>query len=209
MVTETFSNSGTFSWTVPANCRQIKCVCWGGGGNGGTKGTYFPGGGGGGGACAWSIIDVVPGDVYTITNLGGVTRFKLGTTTLVQAAKGSNASVTSGGAGGTIAASIGQYKYAGGAGASASGYGGGGGEAGCTTHPGNPGSVPNGGSSLDDGGDGGRGANELGEGQVGHAPGGGSGGSTTTTAINGASGAVVLTYTIGNNNAGFFALAGM
>jgi len=71
-VTETFSTSGTHSFTVPTGVTEITVQAWGGGGAGGnsslpaTTGDARGGGGGGGGDYASSTFTVTPGATYTV-----------------------------------------------------------------------------------------------------------------------------------------------
>jgi hypothetical protein len=72
-----FASSGT--WTCPAGVTQIMVQLWGGAGGGGANGGYYTGnnnqwycgcgGKGGNGGYNMAIIDVIPGNIYTI-NIG-------------------------------------------------------------------------------------------------------------------------------------------
>ncbi|TAK95123.1 MAG: hypothetical protein EPO07_15755, partial [Verrucomicrobia bacterium] len=130
-------------------------------------------------------------------------------TTNVMAAGGSGAqdsygNSSSGGAGGTTAASIGTTLFAGGAGQSGgSPYGGGGGSSAGTGANGNNATTrPNGGAAPTGGGAGGNGGNvgATKSGSAGSAPSGGGGGGTSSGSQqnggDGASGQVILTYTV-------------
>ncbi|NTF32294.1 hypothetical protein [Rhizobium skierniewicense] len=108
----TYSNPGTYTWTVPAGVYKVFVRVWGGGGGGGgIAGTGNAGGGGGAGGYAEGWCDVVPGQVITI----------------VVAAKGAaGAAANSGTAGAGGTSSFGNYCSAtGGAGGSNGGASGG------------------------------------------------------------------------------------
>jgi hypothetical protein len=90
------------TWTVPAGVTTATVYCWGGGGGGGgsqTGAEFANGGGGGGGACAISVLTVVAGQVYTITQgAGGAGGNNSGGN------GGSGGTTTFTGAGGTVSA---------------------------------------------------------------------------------------------------------
>ncbi len=212
--------SGSGNWTCPAGVTSVYVECWGTGGACGipSSSDSYPAcaGGGGGGAYAASTVAVTPGNTYaySIGQYSGNTTFN---STTVVAARGSNSpNVTTragaGGAGGTVAASTGTVRYAGGAGAS--GYsnrntntyrgGGGGGGAG-SAGAGGAGSSTTGGAGTDvGGGAGGYGATYflgLIKGGDGVAYGGGGGGGINNSSGGGSAavsygglGAVRITY---------------
>jgi hypothetical protein len=128
-VTRTFTGGGSF--IVPSGVTSIKVETWGGGAGGGA--TAGRDGGGGGGAYASSTLTVVPGASYNITigtggseGVGG-TNTIFGSNVVVAAGGSSNTANDNGGAGGTVAASIGDVRFAGGNGGNAAPGGGGGG----------------------------------------------------------------------------------
>ena len=136
MPVDTYAISGTYTFTVPLGVTLITVECVGAGGTGASINTVGAGGGAGGGAYASSNISVIPGATYSIrvgqggsgSLDGGDSSF--GTTiVLAKGGKGVATNVTTGGLGGTTAASIGTTKYAGGAGRNGSfgNFGGGGG----------------------------------------------------------------------------------
>jgi hypothetical protein len=61
---QVFSNSGIFSWTVPAGVNKVMIEVWGAGGGGSFNISCRGGGGGGYGK---SILNVIPGDIYSVT----------------------------------------------------------------------------------------------------------------------------------------------
>lgn len=217
----TVSFTSSTTWICPAGVYFATVEAWGGGGGGcGITGVGGVGGGGGG-AYASSVVPVVPGTSYSVAiGAGGVGSTGTGTnggnstfnTSTVIAAGGTGSISTTGGAGGTTAASTGDTKFAGGAGGLGQGASigaGGGGEAGGSTSAGNPGgdgltSGPLsfryglGGSGASDGGDGGNGG-AIDNGIPGTIPGGGGGGASRSsgaarTGGSGASGAVHITW---------------
>lgn len=185
-VTQTFTNSGTF--TVPANVSSITVQCYGPGGNGagaGNAGGPNGGGGGGGGAYASSILSVTAGNVYMVNvGLGGTQQpswFISPTTVLAD--YGVNSTSATAGTGGTTPNSIGSTLHNGATGSNASGG---------TSGNGGAGAAPAGGA----GGTGtatpvGTGGN--GTGPAGGGAGGGPGGGPQGL---GADGQVILTYTM-------------
>jgi hypothetical protein len=62
----TYSQTGTYTFTVPACANQICIEVWGAGGGGGYAGCYKAGGGGGGGY-GQDCFTVTPGATYTVT----------------------------------------------------------------------------------------------------------------------------------------------
>jgi hypothetical protein len=200
--TVNFTSSGT--WTVPAGITKCIVEAWGGGGAGGGRTTSGRAGGGGGGAYARMNFTVSQGQVHNITVAASVaggtvngangnpTYFDTGAS--LYAAGGSGGlSAGTGGAGGTVAASKGDVRYAGGNGGTsdATWSGGGGGGAGSTGAGGNAnvGTAGTGTSEL--GGNGGAGLNANNNGNPGSTYGGGGGGARrgATTNRNGGAGA--------------------
>ena len=70
---QTYTSSGTYSWTCPSGVTSVSVVCigGGGGGNGGGNGVGGAGGGGGGGLGYKNNISVTPGQSYTVVVGGG------------------------------------------------------------------------------------------------------------------------------------------
>lgn len=221
--TTTIVGTGTTTWVAPAGTTSVTIEAWGGGGGGGSGTGSRGAGGGGGGAYASSTVAVTAGTTYTvIIGAGGATDANggpssFGMTTVVAAGGGKgtlsgSASVAQGhGPGGTVAASTGTIRYAGGNGGGASnndggGGGGAGGSAGtggnggdgcsCTSGPG--GTWGEGGTVGS--GRGGRGGSDTPDSVAlcGFSPGGGGGGAEDESGDFGAvggSGQVILTYT--------------
>ncbi|MBN1112888.1 MAG: hypothetical protein JXA53_08240 [Bacteroidales bacterium] len=205
----TYSNSGTFYYTVPAGVTKLKVECWGAGGAGGSNTVWdYPSGGGGGGAYSSSIISVIPGNVYTVTvGKGGVftlsdgddgtdTWFVTPTTIMAKGGLGGvGGSATNGGEGGSSSSSIGTIKFSGGNGDDrtiSDITGGQGGSSAGIYANGNTGIAPLG------GGDGGDGGLKEGNGYDGMSPGGGGGGAGDNwggnlSGGNGADGKVIIT----------------
>ena len=201
-----FTSSG--SWTVPENVYTITVHCWGGGGGGGAAyGNYggsAAGGAGGGGAYSQQLMQVLPGQVYTVTvgagGIGGNHRDGTdgGTTTFTGIAGTCSAAPGHGGEytgcseycyglGGTGGSSGAGYLYKGGDGGKGNNYdygGGGGGAAGSGSN-GSNGGMHNyrgaGGTGTYPGGNGGTGGNNRGNGADGSIPGGGGGGAADNT----------------------------
>ncbi len=145
--TETFTATGTSTWTAPTGVTQAFVQCWGGGG-GGAITSAIGGGGGGGGAYAAATTSVTAGVPYPVVVGGGGgidTGLRAGTstfgTTSVIAQGGLGATTGNGVAGGTTANSSGTIEYAGGTGGTANTTGdvsgGGGGSAGPNAAGGN------------------------------------------------------------------------
>lgn len=213
MGTATFTVSGT--WVCPPGVTSINVQAWGGGGSG-SGGTPSPSwiarGGGGGGAYAADTIAVTPGNSYTITvgTATGFTQFVGDNSATVKADGGSHGSNNNGGAGGSVANSIGATRFAGGAGgstsdsASGSGGAGGGGGAGSTGN-GNNGVTKSGenlgsaGGAAGTGtgsGTGGNGGNNGVAGLPGLTRGGGGGGGGSSASSGaGARGEMIITWT--------------
>ena len=201
-ITQSFTNSG--SWTAPADVYFVTVEAWGGGGGGGANPATGTGGGGGG-AYAASTIRVNPGNSYTISiGAGGGIGINGGNTTFnsnsVIAAGGTAGTPSVGGNGGTAAASTGTTKFSGGRGGDASGNGngggGGGGSATASVNGGDGTTANNGGIGGTGQGAGGAGGGSRTNGGNGIVPGGGAGGGgKNATSGSGASGQVTLTYT--------------
>lgn len=211
---QNYTTAGSSTFVVPDGVKSITVQTWGGGGRGGGgSGTNLRMGGGGGGAYSTSVIAVTPGQSYTIVVgaggsasevNGGNTRFYLTSNPsvdLVRAAGGTGVGqATGGGAGGTVANSVGTTRYAGGTGANGDTGGGGGGSSAGTAATGVNGSGTTGGTAPTGGGNGGAGAaSGTNPGSVGTAPGGGGGGArtqgnSTATGGNGGVGRAVLTF---------------
>ena len=184
---QTFTSSGTF--TVPFGVYQVTVEGWGGGGKGGDGlNIGNVGGGGGGGAYSSKSIAVVPGNTYTVNvGLGATTvsdggdSWFIDTTTFL--AKGGTTALnnaSTGGAGGSVAACIGDITSRGGNGANGSSgnYGGGGGAgAEASENAGVDGTTNLGAIATCIGGNGGNGyTSSNGDGSPGLTPGGGGGG---------------------------------
>lgn len=187
MATQSFSDAGTFSFTVPPGVTSLTVQAWGGGGGARGDGSSERGGGGGG-AFAQSDLAVSPGQIFTVVvGAGGVATSNPGQSgqnsvfgnNLVKAAGGIGGT-DDGGAGGTIAASIGTIRFAGGAGGKRGSKGGGGGGGSAFTNAnganGADGSGDIGGAGGNGTGKGGNGGNKEMSGVNGFAPGGGGGG---------------------------------
>ena len=201
-VTQTYNANGDF--VVPPGVTTIIVEAWGGGGGGGTASGRQAGAGGG--AYAISTLAVSPGQSYVVAVGSGGAPGQVGGNSvfgsdLVKAAGGQNSSDGTAGAGGTVAASIGDVRYAGGAGGgrSSNAGGGGGGSATATAAGGTgfAGSGNTGGSGGAGAGAGGAGGSQNSSGQSGLAPGGGGGGKgsgTSSVSGSGAAGRVRVTY---------------
>lgn len=205
-----YNSPGSYTFTVPPGVNTITVECWGGGGGGSTRTSNGRGGGGGGGAYARSMICVVPGVTYNVVVGGGGTGSSNGGNSVFGAdvvvaagGRGSSTNSTIGGAGGSVANSVGAVRYAGGNGgnANSSGTGGGGGGAGSSGAGGNASNqTPGTGASLN-GGDGGAGHNLTANGNPGSDYGGGGGGarssgsSGTRTGGTGGNGLVIISAT--------------
>lgn len=220
--TETFTNPGADTWTVPAGVFQITVEAWGAGGSGAEGAGNVAGGGGGGGAYANKInIAVTPGAIFNLyVGAGGVFGSSNGEdswfniSSYLKAAGGTNGSKGIhpsapngvGGSGGTSGNSIGDNINSGGNGANGSyspgsGYGGGGGSSGGTGANGNSAIDRIGATAPAGGGNGGDGGSIGGSGsyspEVGEAPGGGGGGSRNGNDQGaGANGMIAITYEV-------------
>jgi hypothetical protein len=207
----TYTTSGTF--TVPAGVISVTVECWGGGGGGSTiTTTGRRGGGGGGGAFASGVVTVIPGNSYSVVvgtggnaNTAGNNSTFNGTNVVADAGDGAQPNSQTPGPGGTVAASAGTIRYAGGSGATGGGtYSGGGGGCAGTTGPGGNAPVAAAGSfgpgtSLN-GGNGGASVSGSANGNGGNTYGGGGSGACTNsftdrTGGSGANGLVVVTWT--------------
>lgn len=205
----TFTSSGNF--TVPAGVTCIQVEAWGGGGGGSTiTNNNRRGGGGGGGAYARSAISVNPGNTYTVTVGSGGTastgggNSSFGSLVIAAGGSGGTNNNTAGGAGGTIGASTGEIRYAGGAGANGDATnnysGGGGGGAGSNGNGGSANGATAGLGTTLFGGDGGDGRNGSIDGSNGNNIGGGGGGAVTNSGTDryggaGAPGQIIVTWT--------------
>lgn len=223
-VVQTFTSTGTHSFTVPAGVTTMKVECWGAGGGGqGGSGA----GGGGGEYAAEPALAVTPGNSYSYTvgtggaggpggvggpgSNGGDSSFTGNAVTVRgHGGHGSNSSFTSGGSGSTNTTHHGGGSSSSSTTGTGSGGAGGGSSAGTAT--GGTAGSPNsgatggaGGTAPSGGGNGGHGGNGTGTtgtaGTAGSAPGGGGGtggaGSSSNSAGGaGANGQVRLTYTI-------------
>jgi hypothetical protein len=212
---QTINLTSGSSWTVPADVVRIRVECWGAGGGGSFVSTGMGGGAGGGGAYASVQLCVTPnssinyslgngGSGASGTNHGGDTWFLNSTTARAQGGRGVADNTVAGGAGGSVAGSIGTTVFAGGNGGNGStstnwacgrysAGGGGGGAARSTSGGGNGsngvsasggflclgsyGTGGGGGTSIAPGGAGGNGANDANNsGTNGSTYGGGGGG---------------------------------
>jgi uncharacterized repeat protein (TIGR01451 family) len=216
-VTVNTYNAST-TWTVPAGVTTVQVEAWGAGGSGGgapTGGFNGGAGGAGGGAYARSLINVVPGQTYTITvgtgssttTPGGSSWF-INATTILAVGGGSSAQADispNGASGGTAASCIGSVVFSGGNGANGTGtYGGGAGSSAGNASNGINGSISTGGIATigQGGGNGGNGAPgpALGTGSIGLPPGGGGGGAyrpgsgSAQVRSTGANGRVIIRY---------------
>ena len=173
-----FSITATAAYTIPLGVTKLQVECRGGGASGSPNGsaTARPGGGGGGGAYSKrASIRVIPTKSYTFTvgaavagsasNNGNPTTFTGEDAVACTAAGGTSTTDRLAGAGGTVAASVGDAGviFAGGAGGTAGntndygGAGGGeGGRSGATGGAGSANSTSTGGAGGT-GGDGGEG----------------------------------------------------
>ena len=211
--TNIYASSGTYTFTVPLGVTQVFFEVWGGGGGSHNSGTARRPGAGGG-AYAASYIATTPGETYTvIVGSGGsagnppqsgqpsLVVFEGATNVL--AAGGGVPTTTTIGLGGTVAASIGQIRYAGGDGGQRSGTSGGGGGGGsaftnANGSAGGNGSGSSGGAGGAGTGNGGNGGNNGQGGQSGQFPGGGGGGRGENggSSGGGAGGQAILTYEV-------------
>ena len=129
--TSPFTITTTGDWEIPAGVSSIQVEAWAGGAGGAIQGANSKRGGGGGGGGAYAktnSISVTPLGTYTFTvgaSVGEATNGNPSSMTgdagSVVAAGGTTANTSTGGAGGTVAASTGDVAFAGGAGGSALG----------------------------------------------------------------------------------------
>jgi hypothetical protein len=178
----TYTQAGTYTFTVPSCANYICIEVWGGGGGGGGA-TSGSGGAGGGGGYGQGCFVVTPGSNHTVQ---------------VGAGGGGRSGVNAGISGGT--SSVGTLISATGGGGGAAGGGGLGGAGGTSTAPVSfaGGSGGNGNASSCNGGSGGAGGNggvggqsTCNQGNAGTAPGGGgSSGNTNGSQYSGGSGAL-------------------
>ncbi len=134
LVTQTITDTGSGSFTVPTGVTSLRVEAWGGGGRGSTRSSNGVGGGGGGGAYSASVLSVTSGSISysvgagsTTTSAGGDTWFD-DTNTLL--AKGGNSvadNTTNGVTGGQSSQGRGQVLFSGGTGANGASSRGGGG----------------------------------------------------------------------------------
>lgn len=203
---QVFDTSGADTYTVPSGVYQLTVEVWGAGGSGGTRFTNGYSGGGGGGAYVRSVLNVTPGTTYNLnvgagsngTQPGQDSWFGNATTVM---AKGGNSvpdNGTTGALGGSVTASIGVARYAGGNGANAlNNYGGGGGSSAGPNAAGNSTTTNSGANPPAGGGKGANGRNTNSIGYQGLNPGGGGGGtyrnSSTRMGGRGGTGQIILT----------------
>ncbi|GAB1451512.1 hypothetical protein MASR2M47_15680 [Draconibacterium sp.] len=205
-----FDTPGTYTFTIPPGVTSISVEAWGSGA-GGNNNTNR---GGGGGAYAGNYtLSVTAGTTYTVTVGAGAA---VGTGDNGQASSFGSVIIAAGAVGangGTIAASTGSVRRAGGNGGSSSGNGGagGGGSAGGGGNGGNGGGTSNntggvGGTagsagSGTAGATGGAGGNRNNNGDNGNYPGGGGGerGESGTSSGGGGDGRVILNWNIADD----------
>ncbi len=215
--TQTFTTSGTF--TVPLGVTSVTVECWGGGGAGGgnSSNNSRGGGGGAGGAYAAKVINVTPGNNYSVTvaalkaginGAGGAGNPSwFGTTATVYAEGGEGGAAADGGTVnggvGSVTSSIGTIVYAGGNGANGTSSlgGGGGGGAGSNGIGGNASGIIAGNGTSIGGGNGGAGRNSENNGNSGSTAGGGGGGAYIPDNTNhsggiGAAGQVIISWVV-------------
>jgi hypothetical protein len=206
---ETFTSNG--SWTCPQGVTRVMVECWGAGGGGGSRSSNGTAGGGGGGAYVRSILNVIPGNSYTIVvGSGGAANSNGGNTSfhtnlvMAEGGKGGSLNNSAGGAGGLGANSIGSFWFNGGTGANGGSNGGGGGGGAGSAANGSNGSNQNGGAGgALNGGNGGGGATSNANGNPGSNYGGGGGGarrsSGTRNGGTGANGLLIVSPIIWQN----------
>lgn len=180
-----FTTTGTNTFTVPADVRNISVVCVGAGGGGGDGGANAETPGGGGGALAWvSNLPVTPGESLTIvvgaggaggaTGVAGSSYIARGSTILMTAFGGTNGGTTANAAskaGGTFSFGSGVLGVAG----IGTGGGNGGAGGGATNASGGNGGGGGAGGYSGAGGAGGDGATASADGSDGTGGGGGGG----------------------------------
>lgn len=231
-VTQRFTGSGSF--VVPPGVTSITIKAWGAGGGGADRSpnSNDAGGGGGGGGYAGAVMTVTPLSTITVTvgtggaggtatgnngTAGGSSIVTNGASTVTATGGGAGTAVNGGGAGGaggsaTFSGSVSStVTRTGGAGAGANSGanngGGGGGGAGDTAN-GTAGSGTGAGAGgAANGGNGGAGSTDNTAGGGGSTYGGGGGGSSDNNPSvggGGASGLVIVTYTLPTPNTTFF-----
>lgn len=214
LVTDTYTSSGSNTWTCPAGVTSVQAEVWGAGGSPNSPSGVGRGGGGGGAYSLKSGIAVTPSTGYTayvgtaVAATNGEDSYFVDAATCM--AKGGIAATTAtGAAGGAAASGVGDTKYSGGNGGNgAAGRGGGGGGSSAGTGAnGNNGSGESlgiggaGATAPTGGGNGGRGGDSNPAGtnaQPGSQPGGGGGGrgrTDTQSSGVGGDGKVAITYT--------------
>lgn len=164
VVITSFKNTGTTSWTAPANVSSVEVLVVAGGGGGGAN---HAGGGGAGGVLYRSGYPVVPGTSYTVTVGGGGSR---ATTFPARGSNGGNSQfdklIAIGGGGGGCRRDSGTAGLEFGADGGSGGGGGGQGTDDTPTHiggKGSPGQGTDGGAGSYHAGAGGGGAGNYGE----------------------------------------------
>lgn len=218
LVTDTYTSSGSNTWTCPAGVTAVQAEVWGAGGSPSTSGisTNGRGGGGGGAYSLKSGIAVTPSSGYTayvgkgVVALAGEDSYFVNSSTCMAKGGGTTTS-TSAGTGGAAASGVGDTKYNGGNGGTGqvTGGGGGGGSSAGTAAAGNTGgngvasgAGGSGATAPTGGGNGGTGGTYLTDNaQNGVQPGGGGGGrgrasSGTYPSGTGGHGKVAITYTL-------------
>ena len=205
--TETFTATGEaasdVNWFPPVNIKSlVSFECWGAGGNGEKDGTINGGGGGGGyskltnptlynGTYGLHIDNAGNQNLSFVSDPAG--------NNICVANSGTNASGAGAGAGGSTTGAVGTVTNAGGNGAAgvADTSGGGGGGSGSASGAGGNASGSTGGTSGAGGGAGGNGGGAMTNGVAGTLPGGGGGGANSGhTAAAGASGQVIVSWTV-------------
>ena len=192
-----YTGAGTYSWVAPAGVTKVSVMAVGKGADGQSSfnctGCYYGargGGGGGGGGLSYSNnITVVPGNTYTVTINGSVSKFVCTVIANVGTSAGGNGTAGTGGCGGGPGSGAAASTHIGGGGGGAAGYAGNGG-VGANNSCGSGGSGGGGGGGSargcpysSTGADGGGGVGLLGQGSNGafggnvNPGGGGSGGS--------------------------------
>ncbi len=205
---QSFVTSG--SWVAPTGVTSVLVEAWGGGGAGGGRGASTgQSGGGGGGAFASATISVTPGNSYAYTvgaavaggngngTNGNLSQWVIGAD--VRAAGGSGGlGTTTGGLGGTVAASVGTATFKGGDGADGGAVSGGGGGGGGTTGAGGNATAGTAGTGTTIGGGAGGAGVANANGNPGVAAGGGGSGARRTNGNRsgggGAAGQITITY---------------
>ncbi len=136
-----YTTPGSYSWVCPTGVTSVTVQCWGAGGSGGISGfTKAGGAGGGGGAFASSVINVTPGNSYSIVvgaggisptstattgNTGGQSYFNTPLTVMAIGGSGGGYYISStspgiGGNGGAFNSCVGTIRWSGGNGGNSS-----------------------------------------------------------------------------------------